>query len=69
MGLRESWIEKREAAAAGTNGNRNVSQMHFARQGVITEEMEYVARRERLNAELMQDQREHREFRDEFEHR
>ncbi len=53
MGLRESWIEKREAAAAGTNGNRNVSQMHFARQGVITEEMEYVARRERLNAELI----------------
>src|SRR6266704_6974859 len=53
MGLRESWIEKREAAVAGANGNRNVSQMHFARQGVITEEMEYVARRERLNAELI----------------
>src|SRR6266705_1486856 len=27
--------------------------MHFARQGVITEEMEYVARRGRLNAELI----------------
>src|SRR5260370_11717465 len=53
MGLRGSWIEKREAAVAGANGNRNVSQMHFARQGVITEEMEYVARRERLNAELI----------------
>ena len=49
MGVRDSWIEKREAAAAASNGNdhgthgsqgRNVSQMHFARQSVITEEME-----------------------------
>src|SRR5213594_656766 len=62
MGLRDSWIEKREAAAAAANGNgngthasqgRNVSQMHFARQGVITEEMEYVAKREKLEAELI----------------
>src|SRR5207245_1519257 len=62
MGLRDSWIEKREAAvaAASSNGNgthaskgRNVSQMHFARQGVITEEMEYVAKRERLEPELI----------------
>ncbi len=53
MGLRGSWIEKREAAVAGANGNRNVSQMHFARQGVITEEMEYVARREKLEPELI----------------
>src|SRR5882762_5628332 len=53
MGVRERWIEKREAAVAATNGNRNVSQMHFARQGVITEEMEYVAKRERLEPELI----------------
>src|SRR5260370_6091918 len=53
MGLRDIWMEKREAAVAGTNGNRNVSQMHFARQGVITEEMEYIAKREKLNAELI----------------
>src|ERR1700731_3252536 len=53
MGLRDSWIEKREAAAAGANGNRNVSQMHLARQGVITEEMEYIAKREKLTAELL----------------
>src|SRR3984893_4303018 len=53
MGLRDSWIEKREAAAAGANGNRNVSQMHLARQGVITEEMEYIAKREKLEAELI----------------
>src|SRR6267143_680399 len=60
MGLRDNWIEKREAAAAGANGKgthaskgRNVSQMHFARQGVITEEMEYVVKREKLDPELI----------------
>src|SRR5260370_39931720 len=55
MGLRDNWIEKREAAAAGANGNRNrnVSQMHLARQGVITEEMEYIAKREKLEPELI----------------
>src|SRR5260370_31721638 len=53
MGLRGSWIENREAAVAGANGNGNVSQMHFARQGVITKEMEYVARREKLEPELI----------------
>src|SRR5437773_8747494 len=53
MALRDSWIEKREAAIAGANGTRNVSQMHFARQGVITEEMEYVAKREKLPPELV----------------
>src|SRR5256886_11118829 len=53
MGLRDSWIEKREAAVAGANGNRNVSQMHLARQGVVSEEMEYVAKREKLEPELI----------------
>src|SRR5881628_2895429 len=62
MGVRDSWIEKREAAAAASNGNdhgthgsqgRNVSQMHFARQSVITEEIEYVAKREKLEPELI----------------
>src|SRR3989454_507914 len=62
MGVHDSWIEKPEAAAAATNGNdngthaskgRNVSQMHFARQGVVTEEMEYVAKREKLEPELI----------------
>src|SRR5258706_176822 len=53
MGVRDSWIEKREAAAAAANGNRNVSQMHLARQGVITEEMEYIAKREKLEPELI----------------
>ena len=33
--------------------DRNFSQMHYARKGVITEEMEYVARREKLEPELV----------------
>jgi phosphomethylpyrimidine synthase len=59
MSVRESWIEKR-LAAAGANGNsasagdgRNLSQIHFARIGVVTEEMEYVAKREKLEPELV----------------
>src|SRR5271167_1955258 len=52
MSIRDAWIEKR-LASAGTNGNRNVSQMHLARLGVITEEMEYVALREKLSPELV----------------
>jgi len=68
MALRDAWIEKRlvtsgngngaPAGRAGTESNgkgagRNVSQMHYARQGVITEEVQYVARRERLEPELV----------------
>ena len=60
MALRDTWIEKREAAMAlqdsgqaGANGTRNMSQMHLARQGVITEEMQYVAKREKLEPELV----------------
>src|SRR4051812_8676239 len=52
MGIRDPWIEKR-LAAAGKNGNRNVSQMHLARQGVITEEMSFVAGREKIEPELV----------------
>jgi phosphomethylpyrimidine synthase len=61
MALRDAWIEKRlagvpAAGQPGTNGDgagRNVTQMHFARKGVVTEEMEYVAKRERLEPELV----------------
>jgi len=53
MALRDSWIEKREADAAVANGNRNMSQMHLARQGVITEEMQFIAKREKLEPELI----------------
>ena len=51
MALRDSWIEKREAAQASSNGSRNMSQMHLARLGVVTEEIEYVAKREKLDPE------------------
>src|SRR5437868_7427841 len=44
--MRAAWIEKRR-------GQPNVSQMHFARQGLVTEEMEHVARRESLPQELI----------------
>jgi len=51
--IRKSWIERRGRAAEGEprrmkNGwrGRNVTQMHYARRGILTEEMEYVAIRE-----------------------
>ena len=52
---RAEWIERRRQEAAGS-GDQNFSQMHFARRGVITGEMEYVARRERLTPELVRDE-------------
>src|SRR5262249_13258764 len=52
---REQWIERRRAAAAET-GDDNVSQMHFARKGLITEEMLYVAEREKLAPETVCDE-------------
>jgi phosphomethylpyrimidine synthase len=53
MAIRDEWIDKRLASANGNGATRNLSQMHYARQGVITEEMEYVAKRERLEPELV----------------
>src|ERR1700726_512817 len=53
MAIRDSGIEKRLAQSAAANGSRNLSQMHFARSGVITDEMEYVARREKIEPELV----------------
>src|SRR5258708_3345087 len=55
MAIRDGWLEKR-LATAGTNGTRNVTQMHYARLGAITEEMQYVAVRERLAPELVRDE-------------
>src|SRR5438045_5100685 len=49
---RAEWIGKRKAEAAQT-GDPNLSQMHLARRGVSSEEMEYVARREQLAPELV----------------
>src|SRR3984885_3849973 len=52
---RAEWIIKRKAEIART-GDTNASQMHFARQGKITEEMVYVANRENLTPELIRDE-------------
>src|SRR3989338_5587334 len=43
---RSPWIEKRK-------GHTNVSQMHYARKGAMTEEMAFVADREDLDPELV----------------
>src|SRR6266404_3783932 len=52
---RAEWLARRRERATQT-GDPNFSQMHFARAGVITEEMEYVARRERLDPTLVRDE-------------
>jgi len=50
--LRAEWTSRRKQEAART-GDSNVTQMHFARKGVLTEEMLYVAEREQLAPELV----------------
>src|ERR1700744_993589 len=52
---RAEWIVKRREMTARSD-DTNVSQMHFARQGKITEEMAYVAKRENISAELVRDE-------------
>jgi phosphomethylpyrimidine synthase len=46
--LRADWIARRRETSDG-----NLSQMHYARQGVITEEMAFVAARERCEPEFV----------------
>ena len=47
--MRASWVSPRK-------GQANVSQMHYARQGVVTEEMAYVAKRENLPESLVMEE-------------
>src|ERR1700689_5807236 len=47
--MRDQWVARR-------SGDRIRTQMYYARQGRITEEMEYVAKRERLSAETVRDE-------------
>src|ERR1700689_1715694 len=49
---RAEWIARRKAE----NRDGNFSQMHYARKGLITEEMIYVAEREKISAELVRDE-------------
>jgi phosphomethylpyrimidine synthase len=50
--LRKPWIEAR--MRDGDSGNR--SQMHYARRGIITPEMKFVALRERMAPEYVRDE-------------
>ena len=45
---RQEWIARRREEVA-RNGDENFSQMHYARKGLITEEMVYVAEQEKLS--------------------
>src|SRR5512133_1277691 len=47
--MRADWIAKRR-------GQANVTQLHLARRGLVTEEMAFVAARERLAPELVRDE-------------
>ena len=49
---RREWIVKRKEEAA-RSGDWNMSQMHFARKGMVTEEMAFVAHKEKISAELV----------------
>ena len=44
--MRTEWVKKRA-------GHENVTQMHYARKGIVTEEMLHVATREKVAAELV----------------
>ncbi|HUR28418.1 MAG TPA: phosphomethylpyrimidine synthase, partial [Planctomycetota bacterium] len=46
--LRASWVADRMA-----RGEKNLSQMHFARRGIVTEEMAFAAAREGMSPEFV----------------
>jgi len=52
---RGEWIVKRREEAA-RSGDGNMSQMHFARKGLITEEVAFVAHKEKLAPEFVRDE-------------
>ncbi len=49
--LRKPWVDRRIA-----RGDKNFSQMHYARKGEITEEMRFVALRENMSPEFVRDE-------------
>ena len=49
---RGEWLARRKSE----NADGNFSQMHYARKGRVTEEMEYVAGREKLSPEQVRDE-------------
>lgn len=46
--LRQNWVAKREQ-----RGDKVCTQMHYAKQGIVTEEMAFVAAREGLDVEFV----------------
>ena len=52
---RAEWVAQRKAEAA-RSGDTNMSQMHFARKGVVTEEMKFVAFKEKVTPEFIRDE-------------
>ena len=53
-GAGSTWSPPENGSLVPSRGEgRNVSQMHYARQGVITEEMTFVALREKIEPELV----------------
>ncbi len=50
--LRAEWIARRKQEAA-QRGDTNLTQLHYARRGVLTEEMMYAAEREKIAPELV----------------
>src|SRR5262245_2569230 len=59
--LREPWVAARLKPSRSTdgsarNGSRCVTQLHYARKGEITPEMEFIAIREGLPAEFVRDE-------------
>ena len=47
--MRSSWLDSRK-------GKKNITQLHFARKGLVTEEMTYVADRENLPVDLIREE-------------
>jgi phosphomethylpyrimidine synthase len=50
---RQPWIARRLAPAEGNQRPGNVTQMHYARRGIVTEEMRFVALRENVDVEFV----------------
>ncbi|HEX8926532.1 MAG TPA: phosphomethylpyrimidine synthase ThiC, partial [Terriglobales bacterium] len=50
--LRGEWVARRKQEGERI-GDNNMTQMHFARKGIVTEEMLFVAEREKISPELV----------------
>jgi len=56
--LRQPWIDERRESVDKPEGGStgNVTQMHYARRGIVTPEMRYVAARESMDPEFVRDE-------------